>query len=340
MKIEYLKEHILIPGITGFLALQIAKDLLEKGYLIKGTVRSISNESKMLAVKELPFQENLEICEADLMNPESIDAAVNGCDHVMHVAAPVLMTDDESQIVTPAVEGTKAIMTSAIKYGVKAVIMTSSMAAIVRYDVEKLLTEEDWPDLTQYQPPYIKAKSLSEKAAWEIYESAPKETRPRLIVINPGYILGPPLSRIPFHSGNLIRQLLDGSLKEIPHVSHAITDVRDVAEAHVKALENKDLTGERYLCHCGECLWMEDIVDIVKEEFTKFGYEIVAQPLAECPNKDPKNIYNIRWGKSYKLSNEKIKKDLGMSFKTPKESIIDMGYGLIKQGLVPDVRKK
>lgn len=332
---------VLVTGISGFLALQIAKDLLERGYIVRGTVRANAGELKLAPVKVLPQQQHLEIVEADLLDPKSIDLATQGCDFVMHVAAPVMAEGREDEVVKPAVEGTRAVMSAAIKHKVKAVIMTSSVAAVVNYDKDgEVLNEKDWPDLTKTQPMYIKSKSTSEKMAWEMYEKADKETRPRLVVINPAFIMGPTMMRVPFVSGYTVMGLLDGTLKDIQKQHYGITDVRDVSLAHIKALEKSDLTGERFICFSGEHLWLAEVAEIIKAEFEKYGYKIVAKPQEECPIKDENHIYRFRWGRSYKLSNEKIKKVLGMEFRPAKESIIEMGYSLIKQGLVPDLIKK
>ena len=176
------------------------------------------------SVKALPFQDHLEICNADLSDANSIDKAIEGCDYVMHVADPVIMERDEKEIVELAVKGATAVMNSAIKHKIKAVIMTSGITTVINYEAkDKVLNKEDWPDISKLQPYYIKAKSLSERIAWEIYNVA--EVRPRLVVIIPAYILGPTILKMPFFSGNAIMSALNGTLKDTLKLYYGRSDV-------------------------------------------------------------------------------------------------------------------
>eukprot|EP00826_Nyctotherus_ovalis_P045515 TRINITY_DN5048_c0_g1_i10.p1 TRINITY_DN5048_c0_g1~~TRINITY_DN5048_c0_g1_i10.p1 ORF type:complete len:342 (-),score=93.95 TRINITY_DN5048_c0_g1_i10:120-1145(-) len=332
---------VLITGVNGFVGSHIAKLLLEGGYKVRGTVRDKGNKEKLASLSTLPA-ENLELREADLTDSASIEKAIEGCDYVIHVAAPVVMTGDESSIVKPAVDGTKFVMEAAIKHKVKKVVMTSSLVAVVNLEVadKKVLDESDWPDVEKPQPLYLKAKTVSEKVAWDIYNKASKEARPKLAVIDPGFILGPTLTKLPFHSGNFVREALLGKLEGISRLLYAVVDVRDVALAHVKALEKAETDGQRYVCFSGEYLWMEEIAKVLKAEFEQYGYKIEGKVLDECPDKDPNSFLNVRWGKNYKLTNEKIRKDLGIEFIKAKDSVKAMGYSMIAQGLVPDLIKK
>jgi nucleoside-diphosphate-sugar epimerase len=334
------KGKVLITGVNGFLWSHIAKLLLEAGYLVRGTVRDKTNKDKLASLDNLPSPQNLQLYQADLLSSSDLEKAIEGCDHVMHVAAPVLMEGDESIIVKPAVEGTKFVMEAALKHKVKTIILTSSLIAVINMNVSRVLTEDDWPDMEQPQGPYTKAKALSEKAAWDIYNKIPKETKPKFVVINSGFILGPTMTRTPFYSGNIIREAMNGTLKAVPKLYFGIVDIRDVALAHIRALEKPEADGKRYICFSGDYLWVEDIVNITKEEFEQYGYKIDAKVLDGCPDKDPSSYLNSRWGKTFKVSNEKIKKELGMEFIKPRDSAIAMGYSLITQGLVPDLIKK
>eukprot|EP01022_Parablepharisma_sp_SALTPOND_P029063 TRINITY_DN72459_c0_g1_i1.p1 TRINITY_DN72459_c0_g1~~TRINITY_DN72459_c0_g1_i1.p1 ORF type:complete len:378 (+),score=44.36 TRINITY_DN72459_c0_g1_i1:72-1136(+) len=341
MKSESIKGKVLVTGVNGFLGSYVAKLLLEKGHFVRGSVRDTSNAAKVAVLKELPFPERLEVVQANLLNPSELENAVKGCDYVMHVAAPVTLEGDESTVVNPAVEGTKAIMEASIKHGVKAVVMTSSLAAVIKFEgSEETLTEDSWPNLENSPPMYVKAKTLSEKAAWDIYNNMSKGTRPRLVVINPGLILGPTLIKTPFHSGDYVKNMLNGTMKMIPQLYYAIVDVRDVALAHIKAMDTPEADGKRYICFSGQYLWIEELAKILKDEFGKYGYDIPTEVQKECPVKDKSHFLYLRWNKKFKLSNERIRKDLGIEFKGAKKAVIDMANSMIKQGSVPDLTKK
>ncbi len=334
------KGKVLITGVTGFLATWIAKFLLEKGYLVRGSVRSKSQTAKLLPLKSLPHQSHLELVEADLTKPETWDAAVAGCDAVMHIASPVSLETpkDESEIVKPAVEGTMAVLHACVKHPeVKAVVLTSSIASILNLSEKgKVLTEKDWPD-KELCVAYIKSKAMAEKAAWEIYN---KGVGFRMATINPGLIFGPSMVSTEFSSGDYPRRLLTGKLKEIPKICFPIVDVRDVAMAHIEALERPSSNGQRYICYSGEIFWVEDMARVLREEFGKHGYPIPTELMKECPTKNKSEFVSIRWERSFIISNEKIRKELGITFVPAKEALLEMAHSFIKLGIVPDLAKE
>ena len=119
---------VLITGISGYIGSQVCKAFLEHGgFQVRGTVRDKSNISKMDPLqKEFGTQlynDALDIVEADLMNVESINAAVTGCQYIVHTAAPAFdftkILDDEDTILKPYCDGTLTVMKAAQKYKVK-----------------------------------------------------------------------------------------------------------------------------------------------------------------------------------------------------------------------------
>lgn len=68
-----------------------------------------------------------------MLNPESFDKAIEGCDLVVHTASPFPPKEpkDENEIIKPAVEGTLAVLRAAHKHGVKRVVITSSCSAVM-----------------------------------------------------------------------------------------------------------------------------------------------------------------------------------------------------------------
>lgn len=340
---------ILVTGVTGFLGSHVAAQLLEKGYKVRGTVRDLKNPKKIEPLSKLPRRENLELVEADLLKPETIDAAVKDCTLVMHVASPfpANIPKNEQMVIKPAVEGTLSVLKACTKYHVKKVVITSSEAAIMSLgkNPKKDLTEEDWADIRTI-PPYNKSKTLAEKAAWEYYGQQPKESRFEMATINPGLILGPAMVSTDFTSGEIIKQLLMGEAFAMPRVQFGIVDVRDVARSHVLAMENPKSDGQRYICNSDEHLWFEEIGAILKEEYAKYGYKITTRKIKYCTAKiasffsaGAKSIVPF-WGKEFIFHNEKIKTQLGMKFCTAKESVLAMANSLIENGVVPNKIKK
>ncbi len=109
--------RVLIIGATGFIAMHTIADLLAHGYEVRGTVRSIAKAREQGVLLGLPGAERLELVEADLMSPGSFDAPAQGCDAVLHMASPFIIEvkDPQRDLVDPAVNGTRAVLSAAKK---------------------------------------------------------------------------------------------------------------------------------------------------------------------------------------------------------------------------------
>ena len=67
----------------------------------------------------------------DLTDEQSIMKAVEGCDYIVHTAAPAILhlLKEEEEMLKPAIDGTKSIMKAALQHKCKRVVYTSSMAS-------------------------------------------------------------------------------------------------------------------------------------------------------------------------------------------------------------------
>jgi nucleoside-diphosphate-sugar epimerase len=142
-------------------------------FAVRGTVRDKNNEKKLAPLRKA-FGENfnkIELAEADLLKPDTIDTAIAGCDYVVHTASPfpIEQPKNEDVLIKPAVEGTLSVMRAAHKHRVKRVVITSSCASIMCQKPEnhkEVFTENDWSDPAACGA-YEKSKTLAEKAAWD-----------------------------------------------------------------------------------------------------------------------------------------------------------------------------
>jgi dihydroflavonol-4-reductase len=74
-------------------------------------------------------------------------------------------------LIRPATEGVENVLNAVIKYKVKKVVLTSSVASVYagQNTKDKIFSEEDWTilDDPRYKiDPYYKSKTLAEKLAW------------------------------------------------------------------------------------------------------------------------------------------------------------------------------
>jgi len=344
---ELTTKKFLITGITGFLGSTLAKLLLEKNYQVRGTVRDKSNMRKMQPLKLLPNLKNLEFVEADLLNSRSWSNAIQGCHYVFHVASPFPSSypKDESEIIQSAVEGTLSVLRESYKHGVEHVVVTSSIAAIqsIGKSAKSHYDENDWTDLKDATP-YYKSKTMAERSAWKYYNSLPKDKRFKLTTILPGLMLGPVMVTTDFTSGEIIRQILIGTLFGIPKINYPIVDVRDVALAHLKAIELPEKSdGQRFICCSESHMWFSDIASILEKNFAKYGYKVTTRKVfyfqVKLVSLFHSKIHTILpfWGLYQTYNNKKIKSLLEINFRNPEQAILSMVHSMIEKNIVPDL---
>ena len=128
-------KKVLLTGISGYIGLHCAVELIKQGYAVKGSIRSLSkSESVTNNIKKFVDPKGqLEFCALDLLDDAGWDKAVSDCDFVMHVASPFIskIPKDENELIKPAVEGTQRALKAAHKAGIKRVVLTSSMVAML-----------------------------------------------------------------------------------------------------------------------------------------------------------------------------------------------------------------
>ncbi|MCR9136165.1 MAG: aldehyde reductase [Alphaproteobacteria bacterium] len=248
---------VLVTGATGFLAGWLVKRLLEEGFTVHAAVRDPANEAKIAHLKKLADElpGTIRFFEADLLNDGSYGDAMKDCSIVFHTASPFITSveDPQRDLVDPAVNGTRNVLASANQTdSVERVVVTSSCAAMfgdvvdVTREPGGILTENVWNTTSSLgHQPYSYSKTQAERAAWEM---ANNQDRWKLVTINPAFILGPSISGTSTsESHNLMRQLGDGTMKSgVPPFQIGMVDVRDVAEAHMRAAFLEDAEG-RYI---------------------------------------------------------------------------------------------
>ena len=343
------KPLVLVTGASGFIAGHCVNELMENGYSVRGTVRSLKNEKKVAHLRELAAKHGTEIdlVEADLSSDLGWSEAVDGCTYVLHVASPFPseQPDDENDLIRPAVDGARRVLEAcaATKGAVQRVVLTSSVAAVSYGSTPsngKAFTEEDWSTIDKCDA-YPKSKTLAEREAWKIVEGLPDDEKFELAVINPGFVAGPLLSPNCGTSGEVLRRLMSRGLPACPELGWALVDVRDVALAHRLAMETPKAAGNRYIA-AGAHMWMQELGKILAEEFNPKGFKV---PTGKLP-------YWVLWigarfdktlklalafiGHREDISAEKANTELGWTPRPARDTVIDMGYSLIEHGIVAE----
>ncbi len=269
---------VLVTGVSGYLGLHVAKALLEQGHGVRGTIRSGSKE---VVVREAlgPASDRLSLAVCDLTGDEGWAEAFQGVDALIHVASPFILREpkDEQEYLRPAVDGTLRVMRFARDTGVTNAVVTSTYLTMAGHMFAGTFGPDDHTPMDDPSiNAYIRSKVAAEEALWDFVGVEAPDME--VSTIHPGAILGPPLGLdTAGTSVSTIKGMITGSVPGIPPISVPMVDVRDVALAHVAALESKVANRQRFAaCHPEPIRYLE-----VAKIFRAAGY--IKVPSREIP---------------------------------------------------------
>jgi nucleoside-diphosphate-sugar epimerase len=341
---------VLVTGGSGFIGSHCILQLLAAGHQVRTTVRSTKREADVRALLKQGGAEpgeRLSFAVADLESDVGWSDAVAGCDYVLHVASPFPATipKDENELVVPAREGALRVLRASQSAGVKRVVLTSSFAA-VGYGAESRKTpfdETSWTDPSGDIAPYVKSKTVAERAAWDFIAKEGGELE--LSVVNPVGVFGPVLGADYSTSILLVQRLMDGQMPGCPKIYFGVVDVRDVADLHIRAMTHPAAKGERFLAVAGDFMSILEIARVLKSHLGEAARRV---PTFQLPNwlvrlaavRDPavKQILP-ELGKTKNATNEKAKRLLGWSPRSNAEAIIATAESMQHLGLLKDSAK-
>ncbi len=333
---------VLVTGGSGFLGGWCVIGLLQRGFNVRTTVRSLSREPQVRATVscEVDPEDRLTVLAANLASDEGWREAVEGCEYVLHVASPFpsKQPKDPDELIVPAREGTIRVLGASLDAEVKRVVLTSSVAAIRLSDGSgaRSLNEDDWtdpdaPGLT----PYIRSKTIAERAAWDLVRERGEVER--LSVINPGAIIGPVLNDDLSFSLQAVTRLLNG-MPGMPRLGFNLVDVRDVADLEIKAMTALDAGGERFIA-ATQFLWMAEIGGVLRKRLGEAASKVPVRTIPDLLVRgmalfDP-DIRSVigGLGKRTELSAEKAKVKLGWAPRSIEDTIAETGESLIRQAV-------
>jgi nucleoside-diphosphate-sugar epimerase len=275
---------VLVTGGSGFIGSHAILQLLAAGHSVRTTVRDLKRESEVRATVQ-DTSDRLSFFAADLEKDAGWREAITGCDYVLHVASPFPAgkPQHEDELIVPAREGALRVLRAARDAGVKRVVLTSSFAAVgYGHPLQQApFDETSWSDINSSEAtPYIKSKTLAERAAWDFM--AREGGALELSVINPVGVFGPVLSADFATSIILVQRMLNGTMPFCPRLYFGVVDVRDVAELHIRAMTHPAARGERFLAVAGETLSVLQIAQLLRRTLTPAAASRI--PTRELPN--------------------------------------------------------
>jgi len=340
---------VLITGASGYMASWITRLLLEEGRHVKATVRNKSDKEKVGHLLRMGEEHpgTVELFEADLLKNGSFDAAMTDCELVIHNASPFQMfgiKDPQKELIEPALEGTRNVLTAANRTpSVQRIVLTSSVVAVygdaidIKSSPNEVFTESDW-NITSSPThrPYYYSKTVAEKEAWRI---AGEQKQWDLVVVNPGFVLGPSLTnRTDSFSIAFMLSMMNGKYKRgVPDLYNGIIDVRDVAKAHLAAGTHSDASGRHILV--ADTLNLLEIANLLRKEYGNYPLPkgnvpkfllYLFGPFQGMPWKSIK----LNVGIPIQFDNSYSRKDLGIEYTPVEKTLHDHAAQIIESGLL------
>jgi dihydroflavonol-4-reductase len=332
---------VLVTGASGYIAAFVIKAAIAHDWHVRGTIRDLARAGEVRGLLGLDSTQ-LPLFPADLTSDGGWAEAMEGATHVCHIASPIPAAPPkhDDDLVIPARDGALRALRAAHAAGVTRFVMTSSTAAVTygKNAISRPFTEGDWTDETHPDTyAYVRSKTIAERAArqWMREHGAPME----FVTINPGLVLGPILGRDFSTSLVALQKLLEGTLPGLPRLGFPVTDVRDVAEAHVRALSHPGIDGERFLV-AGPFLWMEDIARILRRRLGREARRVPSMRLPDFVVRlsalfDPTvRMVTPELGRARAVDSSHVQHVLGLQLHDAEDTIVETARSLIAAGIV------
>ena len=340
-----MTNKVLLTGISGWIAKHTAIELLNAGYEVLGTIRNnnLVDQTKQ-TISKYASTEKLSFVELDLLKDDGWNEAAKSCRYIFHVASPFPMkvSSNRENLLPVAVDGTLRVLNAGLNAGVEQIIKTSSIVAMFRKPNRTnpyTFGENDWSDENWIEgvSDYFLSKTKAEKAAWRLMES--KGLKNKLTTINPGGVFGDALDKKGGTSIEYIRQFMKGKFPGAPKFAVLISDVKDIAKAHVACIGNNKVGGRRLIVG-KDVERLVELSQLIAEAMPEYKKKL---PTKELPNLMVKLISYIDssaktmipdLGIMMQTDTSYAEEILGFKFKPAKGCIFENARSVVRLGLV------
>ena len=340
-----MTNKVLLTGISGWIAKHTAIELLNAGYEVLGTIRNnnLVDQTKQ-TISKYASTEKLSFVELDLLKDDGWNEAAKGCRYIFHIASPFPMkvSSNRENLLPVAVDGTLRVLNAGLNAGVEQIIKTSSIVAMFRKPNRTnpyTFGENDWSDENWIEgvSDYFLSKTKAEKAAWRLMES--KGLKNKLTTINPGGVFGDALDKKGGTSIEYIRQFMKGKFPGAPKFAVLISDVKDIAKAHVACIGNNKVGGRRLIVG-KDVKRLVELSQLIAEAMPEYKKKL---PTKELPNLMVKLISYIDssaktmipdLGIMMQTDTSYAEEILGFKFKPAKGCISENARSVVRLGLV------
>ncbi|KAG8349014.1 dihydroflavonol-4-reductase [Trypanosoma vivax] len=340
------KTNVLVIGGIGYTSSHIVTKLLEEGYTVRITVSDSTNQQQQMELQSIPRDPelHLSIFEADITNSASLRDALKGCKYVIHCGCAVTAADkDPVSLHLNAVQALFDAIRLVGKSIVKRVVITGAASSVFH------VTDQDPPSgffdelfwntvATPSTDPIPYARISFEKEAWRLRQMLGVE----LVVVLPSITIGPSKTEEVSDAMRKLQGLATASsyFPYAPNLYWNFVDVRDVADAHVRALECQEVKNQRVMVSNG-CYSYAELGKMIKEAYPHLTPPTrTANTLMTLLIGAAHSQVNIRFlwrtlGVRKRLDARRAKTALGVKFTPMSETIRDSIEQMIRASEVP-----
>lgn len=228
--------NVLLTGATGLLGVHITRELIQQGYQVQALYRSLPKH-----FEKLVWFKEVEWIKGAITSPADVEAAMKGCQAVIHAAA---RTDPSPSTLASYYEaniaGTETILTAARRARVSRLVYVSTASVYKPGSFAEPATERSPYAFHLMASGYIASKYQAQQRVLEEVTNGLNA-----VIVNPTFVLGP--YDFKPSSGAIIQHVLQNGSVFYPNSGgKSFIDVRDAARATVNALR-EGKTGECYL---------------------------------------------------------------------------------------------
>ncbi len=320
---------ILVTGATGFLGAELVVQLLQ----VESKIRCIKRESSQIPNKLIPYQQQIEWLNADILDFSDLEVAFEGITNVYHCAALVSFEPSlKKKLIEVNVEGTANVVNLCIENEIEKLVHVSSIATLADAKADELIDETFFWEGFEKHEGYAVSKYRAEMEVWRgINEGL------NAVIVNPSLIIGEDAGTE--GTGSLFETIRKG-MSYYPIGGTGLVDVKDVAKSMILLMTNDNIN-ERFILNAENILY-KDLFEVSANAFGITAPEKALKPwmlkLAWRANQ-LKNLFTGSKGglnkttvqsasKVSRFSNQKIKNAIGIEFIPVKESITKIANSL------------
>ncbi|KAJ7856765.1 hypothetical protein B0H14DRAFT_3642076 [Mycena olivaceomarginata] len=277
-----------VTGASGFLGSHVVLQLLEKGHRVRAAARGAKADH--LKSSYVSYGDRLEVVKITDIAHDEFPEALDGVDGIIHIASPLPGRADPAEILAAAVEGTLNVVVQGEKAGVKRMAVTSSIATVI--NPKDTFTDQDWNPITREEAltcgidieTYSASKTFAEKALWEWAEKHPhiESTQPSSTAPSLPHFPLPAPDFGAISTNLLVYNILFKDGVPPYHARHI--DVRDVAKAHILALNSRPTAevGRKRIVFSSPHGWpWQKTLDFIAEQRPKLKERFIAATLQD-----------------------------------------------------------